>query len=296
MAWTFSKRCAQALKEKKIEVSIPLKVRTRLLTCLNKFDENFYVTDDSGFNYTTSFLRKLPASIEAELGISTLLSFPEEGSGPPEPSNLSVFILRGNYPPLIFDILELFYSEVSSMEEGRKDAFQSEINNIMEESNLAWRMANGKIFPVDSRYIQEHIINQTYELLHDQQFYGALEEFEKARTDIANENNEGAIQNANLAIESAIKTILGVKKSKPGKLYQQIIEKEFIPKYFNGFLECFEEYIMRSPAIIRNEEPGAGHGRGNEKIEIPKSLAELAINLTAVMINYLIKRHIEKSS
>jgi hypothetical protein len=66
-----------------------------------------------------------------------------------------------------------------------------------------------------------------------------------------------------------------------------------VPNYYDGFLRAFEENILRSVAIIRNEEPGAGHGKGKEPRPIPKSLAELAVNLSGVLINYLVKKYIK---
>jgi len=44
---------------------------------------------------------------------------------------------------------------------------------------------------------------------------------------------------------------------------------------------------------MRNEELGAGHSQGAGVNMIPKSLAELAVNLSGVLINYLIKRYLE---
>jgi len=71
-----------------------------------------------------------------------------------------------------------------------------------------------------------------------------------------------------------------------------LIDSDIIPKYYDGFLNAFEN-ILRSVAIMRNEEQGAGHGSGAEKPKIPYPLAELAVNLSAVLINFLIKHYLE---
>jgi hypothetical protein len=287
MAWLFSKRCKQVLKEKKLKVSIPLPVRVRIWTLINNYNETCEETTDTGYNYQTTILEKLPGKIKAELGCE-LLAFPKEG-GDAKPSNLEGFIFRGNYPPYLFDTLELFYESIS---QNTQNQFQHDLNIIMEENDLSWRMADGKIFPVDSGYIEEEIIRKSYSLLHEVKFQGALQEFEKARADFANNDLEGAIQNANLAIESVIKEILGLEKAKPGELFKKLIDSGIIPEYYNGFLGAFERNILRCVSIMRNEEPSIGHGRGPQARQIPPSLAELGIHLSAVIINFLIKHYL----
>jgi len=296
MAWLFSKRCSASLQSGKIKVRIPLKVRRRLWAAINNYNCSYDETTDTGFNYSTSILNKLPEKIKAEHGLQTLAAFPEDSSGTSRPTdNLEEFILRGNYPPYLFDSIELFYDQLKKMDPQNEYNFQQEFNKIMEETELPWRMADGKIFPVDSSYIEEVILKNTYKLIKEAKFEGALSEFEKARVDLVNEDFLGAIQNANLALESTIKGILGIKKAKPGQLFRSLIDSGLVPNYYEGFLQAFEKHILRSPAIIRNEELGAGHGQGATTNPVPKELAELAVNLSAVLINFLIKKYLAKT-
>ena len=290
MAWLFSKRCQQALKAKKIRVSIPVLARVRMWKALQNYDETWSESNNTGWNYETSTLQQLLGRIEAELGLRELSAFPE-GGGDPKPSDLESFVLRGNYPPYLFDALELF---CESIKEDNKNSFQRCLNDIMEESNLPWRMANGKIFPVDSTYIDEQIVGRSYELLHEAKFHGALQEFERAMVHLANGFYDDAIQNANLAVESVMKEILGVEKAKPGELFRRLIDSGLIPEYYRGFLKAFEENVLRCVAIMRNEELGVGHGRGPSKNIVPPDLAELAINLSGVLMNFLVKQHLRK--
>jgi len=113
MTWTFSKRCKQALSEKRIKVSIPLSTRTRLWKALQSFNEIFSRSSDTGYDYQTSTLDELPERIKAELGYRELLAYKEAEPGKAVPSNLEDFIMRGNYPPLLFDALELFYDGIN---------------------------------------------------------------------------------------------------------------------------------------------------------------------------------------
>lgn len=290
MAWTFSKRCKQALDSGKIKVTIPRPVRNRIWKALQDFNQTYLETPTNAASYYREILDDLTEQLKAELGIEELIAYPETPESPAGPSDLKGFVLRGNIPRLLMDALEIFFSLLSDADAYN---FQKTVNEIMEESNLGWRMADGKIFPVQSAYIEEEITRRAYNLLHQVSFEGALVEFEKARTDLANGDESGAIQNANLAVESTIKGILEVGKAKPGKLFRSLIELEIVPEYYDGFLNAFEENILRSVAIIRNEELGAGHGQGATQNVIPKSLAELAVNLSAVLIYFLIERHLE---
>ena len=292
MAWIFSKRCEKLLQKKSIEVHLPKKVRTRILKLLEQFDEYYQDSTPTGYSYDTSILNELPEILKAEHGIEKLYAYPEEGNGKAKPSNLNDFILRGNFPPYLFDILEIFFSKISSNEEKYK--YQGNFNNIMEENVLPWRMANGKIFPIDSKYIEEEIIQRAYTLINQVKFLGALKEFEQARIDIANGNYNSAIRNANLSFESVIKEILGLEKAKPGELFRKLMDSGYIPEYYKGFLKDFEKNILRCVSIMRNEEKGVEHGVGFSKNIVPSELAELSINLTASLINYLIKCFIDK--
>jgi hypothetical protein len=291
MAWLFSKRCKQALNDGKIRVSIPTTVRTRLWKALREFNESWWETDEDTGSYQTTTLREIYGLIEAELGIKELLAFPPEG-GNCKPSDIEGFILRGNYPPYLLDTLELFHDTLRE----KKDQFQNRVNEIMEESHLSWRMSNGKIFPVDSSYIDEEITRNASALLKAAKFSGALEEYERARVDLTNSDYEGTIQNAYLAVESTIKEILGIQKAKQGTLFSSLIDSGLVPEYYDGFLKAFEENILRCVAKMRNEELGVGHGKGPSGNVVPQELAELAVHFSGVLINFLVKQHTKQKS
>ena len=291
MASLFSKRCQQGLRDGKIKVSIPVAARVRIWKAFEDYSEHSEEFDEQAGPYSTSTIEQLPDRIEAELGLRQLLAFPKS-DGDPQPSDLEGFVLRGTYPPYLFDAIELFYQNLSE----NMGPFQSCFNSIMDENGLAWRMSDGKIFPIDSIYIAEEIMRRADELLHEVKFQGALQEFEKARIDLTNSDYEGTIQNANLAVESTIKEILGVKRAKPGKLFQDLAASGLVPEYYTGFLKAFEGNILRCVAVIRNEELGVGHGKGPSRDVVPRELAELAVNLSGVLMNYLIKQYLNRTS
>jgi len=289
VAWLFSKRYSQGLRDGNIKVSIPVTTRVRIYKALQNHNEIWTETINTNWNYDTSTLEQLPEKFKAEIGVTELMSFPQEG-GEPKASDVESFILRGIYPPYVLDMIELFCQNLNN----NGERFQRSINQIMEEGKLLWRMANGKIFPVDP--ICKEIITTAYGLLHETSFSGALQEFDKAKVDLANGDYEGSITNANLSVESVCKVILGVQKMKPGELYRALIDSGLVPNYYEGFLNAFDEHILRCVAIMRNQEPGAGHGRGSSTAMVSFELAELAVNLSASLINFLIQQHLRKPS
>ncbi len=294
MAYVFSKRLKKSLGEQRIKVNIPMATRRRLLMLIKKCNED-YELFTNGYKDETDNLSQAEERFMYEHGLDFLSAFPENEQGAAERSDIRGVILRGNYPPYVLDIIELFYDEIYEEESsGRHNYFQKEVNSIFEESELPWRMANGKMFPVDSRYIEEIVMRKTQELLSEVEFMGALEEFEKARTDIANGEYSDAIYKANKAVESTMKGILGVDKKRPGALFKMIIESGYIPEYYTGFLKDFERNILRCTAIMRNEEKGAGHGQGPDKYQVPESLAVLGVHLSGVLIHYLIRQYSAK--
>ena len=210
------------------------------------------------------------------------------------------FFIRGS-PKFILDAVELFYDLLQEHWNSRHESvahpnnYQQSINIIFEEGNLCWRMTDGRIIQADSKWIEDEVITKAHELLRISGFEGALYEFQEARSELSAGECKSAMHNANLAFESTIKSILGIDNAKPGELIRKLVDSGLIPEYHQNFLKVFEEHILRSVAVARNFEKGVGHGQGTTVNEPPKSLAELAVNLSGVLILYLLKRHLEKN-
>lgn len=293
MTWLFSKRCRTALSNQDLVVKLPVRVRVRLWKLLEQHSETWWETTDDGFHIEVSTLGFAPTLLEKELGIEELLAFPEDGGRSPVPGTLHDYVLRGVAPAHIFDLLEAFHARLS---ENHAPPFERDLNAILEEEACHWRMANGKIFPVDSAYIEEEVLRRVTELIEASGFEGAQAEFEAARTALANGDYAGAVRNCALALESVMKEILGVQRAKPGALFRGIAASGVVPDYHEGFLTAFDEHLLRCPAMIRNQEPGVGHGRGGSKHTVPRSLAEYCVNMTAVQVRFLIERWLERQA
>lgn len=241
----------------------------------------------------------LPDSLKREHGWTEFRAYKSAVEWEPL-KGIEDFVMRG-LPRFVLDATELFYDLL--LEEKNRDsrssadpaAYERKINVIFEDDGLPWRMLDGRIIRVDSKWLQEEIHAKVTELLSTSGFDGALDEFRNARLDLSSGDYKGAISNANLALESTIKAILGLDQEKPGALYRKLIESGMVPEYHEGFLQAFEEHILRAVAVQRNFEKGVGHGQGGSVNVPPPSLAELGVNLAGVLMLYLLKRYLEVS-
>ncbi len=284
---TFSKRFAKALKEKTLQVKIPGPVRNRLKKAVVDHDE---VVRYSGPQNPTFYIENwasemLPEILEKEFGI-TELKCPIKGSRKGESCTPLEYIVRGTRHQTTFDILELFYRELYG---GNQKNFQHTVNEIFEESELPFIMIDGDIFSSD---LDNNIRAQSLKILETVGFEGALAEFKQAQEYFSDDKYKESINYCNLSIESVLKTILKLSREKPGKLFAEFIKSGYVPEYFDDFLKEFE-HILRSVAIIRNQVLGVGHGQGDSVNDVPKSLADLSIDLSSVLIKFIINRYLE---
>jgi len=284
---TFSKRFAKALKEKTLQVKIPKPVRHRLKKAVVDHDEvvRYSEPQNPTFYIENWASEMLPETLEKEFGI-TELKCPIKGSKKGESCTPLEYIVRGTKHQTTFDILELFYRELYG---DNRNNFQYTVNEIFEESELPFIMIDGDIFSSD---LDNKLRAQSMKILETVGFEGALAEFKKAQEYFSDDKYKESINYCNLSIESVLKTILKISREKPGKLFAEFLKSGYVPEYFDGFLKEFE-HILRSVAIIRNQVLGVGHGQGDSVNDVPKSLADLSIDLSSVLIKFIINRYVE---
>lgn len=287
----FSKRHPEAAKE----VSLSQPVRQRIWYVIEECDPHY--DSNSINNDLTLSCEALPDSLKKEHGWKELRAY-QSRSEWGVLKNVEEFILRG-VPRFVLDATELFYDLlVEDKAHGYcsladPSQYQGKLNVVFEDANLPWRMLEGRIIRVDSKWLEAEIHAKAAELLSVQGFEGALAEFQQARSDLSSGDYKGAMRAVNLAVESTMKAILGIDQEKPGRLIRRLIDSGLVPNYHEGFLKAFEEHILRAVPVARNLEKGVGHGQGTDINEPPRSLADLAVNLSGVLILYLLKRHLE---
>jgi hypothetical protein len=292
MKLLFSKKAAK----QGIQIKLKTSVRRRLYLLLDSLDP----IDDSNVRESEPLLNWVSNRMLSEHGWKELKCYNTEGVLE-ETKSIEDFIIKGvaNY---VFDVVEIYYDDYLSYYRTTDVAnlekyvyqLQSEINRILSEADLPWRMIEGSFIKADSKWIENEIMEKAYDLIKAYQFEGALHEIEEARSDLLSGDTKGCIFNSGKAFESVLKTILDKPSAQPRELIRGVMELGIFPEYYNGFLKSFEENILNSVIKIRNKEQGVSHGQGEALNVPPESLAQLALHLTGVLIYYIISRYQEK--
>lgn len=281
----FTKRHARRIAAGEIIVHLDHTVRRRFWFSLADHNYAYYYYPRANDNWTenTDLISELPGHLMRAHGTDRLVETDDLSAQ----EGLEAFVHIAP-PQYVFDALELFYDDLH--DHGQPTTpFEQRVNEIFDDAAVPWRMSTGRIFQVDSKFLEEEVLHRSQELMQVQGFDGALAEFQEARSALSSHQTKPAIHNANNAVESVMKSILGVTRAKPGELIRSIIDSGIVPDYYDGFLRTFEQHVLRAVAIARNDEPGVGHGQGLEVNDVPYEFAELVVNLAGAIILFLIK-------
>lgn len=283
----FSKRHKRLIDAKAAVLTLSRSVRRRLLGTMNEFNYVLRQTSPTGWNYETDAIEEVGGELIGEHGWEKLKCY-DATSKEMKAVEIQDFIISGP-SHYIFDVVELFSRKLG---DSRYD-FQRKINAIFSDAAVPWRIADDVIFQIDSAYMAE-VLECASRLLSISGFEGAFEEFQKSRSHLESSDTKESVHHANLALESTMKSVLGIDRARPGELIRKMKDSGKIPAYYDEFLDNFEQ-ILRSVNIARNEEKGAGHGQGAKVADVPDSLAELVLNLCGSLIVFLVKQTAESS-
>lgn len=156
------------------------------------------------------------------------------------------------------------------------------------------------IIPYNSQYLHLETIKKPLSLMHDEDFKGALNEFEEALDEYRKEQYKDAIHKANKSYESTLKTILDLQKvaydEARDKIPQLVLKiknnANIIDSNLQSTFDSFWSVLQNGPPTIRNQ-PGIGHGQGLDIKDIEKSYADFVLRLTGTYIVFLIERYKE---
>lgn len=215
-------------------------------------------------------------------------------------------ILKWSVPHAL-DMIEIGFIVVASLRRKTLDKYQKEkygismkadaaierLNATFQRYDLGYQFTGGKIIPVDSMVMHREVVEPAIELLYEHGFEGPLDEFMRAHAHLRAGEYQDALVDANNALESTIKTILG-KQGVPLSGIEKadaLIDaafKTFIPSHmrthFNGLRAA-----MKGLPVHRNRTDGAGHGQGETPKDIAQHAATYAIHLAAADIVFLIE-------
>jgi len=277
----FSKRHEHAIREKKLPLSFPKSTRTSILRILNKF------SDSGGFDGEDNFTSdSAEESLKTFYGKTTLEAFDDNNQR--VPADFGQIIVKG-YPSEVIDAIEAWFDQ------SPKQASQCEndLNDVLSMNHSLWRFVNGEAILVDSEYLHEQVQAKTLRLLKEGHAFGALEEFQSAIQDLQAGETKDAIVKAHKSVESVMKVALQTQDHLTfGRLLADLIKSDIIPEYYEEFLKYFEKIALG--AVKERNLPARGHGQGLSVVEVPRSLAEFAINLAGSINLFIIQSWLQQ--
>ncbi len=274
----FSKRHADALRDKKLSLSFSKPLRTSIVRILDRFSVRGGWNDQQNFTFDEAI-----TSLLTFYGKEQLEAFDEKDK---RVSTYFEGFIKGGYPSEVLDAIEAWFDM------NPDSACERELNDCLAMNNSSWRIVAGQAMLMDSEYLHTEMRVRTLRLLKEGDATGALEEFQDAISDLQAGETKDAVVKAHKSIESVMKTALGTSEHLTfGKLLEQLLKGGLIPIYYQEFLVHFEKLALG--AVKERNRPGTGHGQGNVAIDVPRSLAEFVINLAGAINLFIIERWME---
>jgi len=153
------------------------------------------------------------------------------------------------------------------------------------------------VVPFNSKYLYLETTKKPMSLMHNEDFKGALNEFEEALDEYRKGEYKDAILKATKSYESTLKTILDLKLPSPSysnsdnipKLVDKIKDDaEIIDPNLQTVFDSFWSVIKNGPPNIRNLV--GAHGQGLDIKKVEKSYADFVLRLSGTYIVFLIER------
>lgn len=178
------------------------------------------------------------------------------------------------------------------------DAGIETLNYRFQQNSLGYEFVNGMLIRKDNEVIHREYVKPALQLLNDERFHGAEQEYMNAFEARRQGKNEDAITNAAKAFESVMKTICERKnyaydkqKDTAKVLITKLKDSGFFPAYLQEHLTTIAKTLESGAPTMRNKD--SGHGQGAEIRDIPDSYADYVLGLVAVNIVFLVNLYKE---
>jgi hypothetical protein len=168
-----------------------------------------------------------------------------------------------------------------------------ELNTRFFENDLGYQYENGLIIRVDTQYTHSEIVEPALQLLNEPNFKPALKEFLKAHENYRHGRFEDSINESLKAFESTMKIIIAEKNWSSEKnltasrLIQVCFDNRLIPDHLQNHFAGLRTTLESGLPATRNRY--SGHGDGVNNIDVPRYLAQYALNLAATNMTPLQK-------
>jgi len=289
----FSIRHGKSLLDQRIRVSMKERLRARLWTTVQKYNESwqYYPDPSSSWSSHTDLVE------QTEIKLKHLLGQPElkvKILGVYETVGIEGFFMKG-YPSCALEVIEQFVEELCKSEDsetGKATCFQKEVNEGMVAFECPWRLSDGRFFQIDATFFHEEIVQKGEDMLRERGFEGAHDEFREAREDLSDGKTKDVILKAFKSFESTLKTILGKHNGNATELLRQFQMLGYMDDIPAPQRKLMCNKVLDSIAVMRNEL--GGHGQGNTILEIPRPYALLALHLAGSLNQFVMEQYLSK--
>jgi hypothetical protein len=176
------------------------------------------------------------------------------------------------------------------------------LNARFKEHGIGYAFEGNSIIRIDNELIHQEIVKPALQLLHDKEFKNAEDEYLRAHEHYRHGHIAECLADCSKAVETTIK-IIGHKRgwniehnAVGTALIKHVINNGLIPQYLQEHFSSLKKCLESGVPVVRNKEPGAGHGKGTNSDPIPAYMAEYLLGETAVTIRLLVEAYRQSAS
>jgi hypothetical protein len=156
-----------------------------------------------------------------------------------------------------------------------------------------WRLSDGEFFKLDGDFVGARLASTAHDALAANRFAGAADEYAKARQYLGAGEIREAIYFAGHSFESVMKVLTGLDHVNADRLIKELFGRGYLDDLPEGVRAGFADQVLKALPFLRNKL--GGHGQGAKVLNIPQTYGDLAVQLAAVLHNFLISKHIERA-
>jgi hypothetical protein len=204
------------------------------------------------------------------------------------------------------DIIELSFKVIDKIVRGnqyQRDTYEikttpdeaiNELNERFKEHGIGYQFESGELIRIDSQIIHADVVKPTLNILKNQIYAGANEEFLKAHEHYRNNRNQECLNECLKSFESVLKAICSKnnweysQNDNANKLITICFNNNLIPDYLKSQFTSLQSLFTSGVPTIRNRN--SGHGQGVEKRSVTNEMTSYMLHLTATNILFLTKQ------
>lgn len=229
-----------------------------------------------------------------EYGVFTLVDYPNRVS---PADKLVTFFLECDDHEKNLDVIELSFQAIEnyvhSFDILSSEEAISELNTRFLEHGVGYEFASGQIIRKDSEILHSEVVRPVLQLLLDERFAGANQEFLSAHEHYRHGRYVECLNECLKAFESIMKTICEIRSwpyernYTASRLISACLDNGLLPQFHQTQLTTLQTQLQSGIPTVRNRL--SGHGRGTQQVDVPSHYASYLLHLTATTIKFLIE-------